>query len=166
MSEALTLDAQPGLDGDTLSMLRATRALALARHHDSPVALVVIDGETTSGEQLAFEQPSDRTRTAWADSARTTEWAAEAIALEVVHSKRGMGVISRAARGTRFDYYVGVPGEDLEHATALEIGGTDTGSIRAVLTEKVAQIAGRGARIPGIAVAVQLATPCAMLRDA
>lgn len=166
MSDALTLEAQPGLDADTLAVLRATRALALARHHASPVELVIVDGSKRTTEQLTFEHPSTRVRTAWADAARATEWASEAIALEVVYSRRGLGVISRAARGTRFDYYVGAAGDDLEHATALEIGGTDTGSVRAVLAAEIEQIAKRGAGIPGIAVAVQLATPCAMLRDA
>lgn len=166
MTKGLTLEAHPGLDAGTLGALRAARAVALARRHDSPVLLDVDDADRHATMALSFEPPDERARAAWADRDRTTEWAAEAIALEVVHERRGMGAILRAARGTRFDWYVGPAGADFEAAVALEVGGTDSKGVEAVLAMKLRQIRRRAGGLPGIAAAVQLMTPRAMLRDA
>lgn len=166
MTDALTLPLQPGLDEGLLGALRAARAVALARHHESPVQLDVDDAGKTVTLTLAFAPPSPRSRSAWADRDRTTEWAAEAIALEVVHATRSMGTIRRAARGTRFDWYVGCPGTDLEDAVALEIGGTDAQPLRAVLKRKLRQLRRRPGGQPGLAVVVQMSAPRAMMEDA
>lgn len=166
MSDALTLEAQPGIDEGTLGALRAARAVALARHHESPVDLEVDDAGKTSTLTLAFEAPGPRAVASWADRERTTEWAAEALALEIVLAARGLAAIHRAARGTRFDWYVGAPGTDLESATALEIGGTDQQRAEVILAEKLHQIRRRTSARPGLAVAVQMRTPRAMIEDA
>ena len=115
---------------------------------------------------LYFEPPHARSIAAWDDHQQTTEWAAEAIALEIVHATRGMATVRRAARGTRFDWYIGVPGTDLEDAVALEVGGTDRRRAEVVLAQKLRQLRQRAAGRPGLAVAVQMSTPRAMLRGA
>ena len=166
MSEPLPADDHPGISEGLLAALREARAVGLARHHGSPATLVVNDTGIDTPFLLAFEPPSRAMRAAWADRDRTTEWAAEAIALEVVHAQRGLGAIQRAARGTRFDWYVGTRGADLEACVALEVGGTDIGRPEVVLREKLDQLRARAAALPGLAVAVQLSTPRAMLRDA
>ena len=165
-AKALTLELQPGLDEARLAALRATRAVALARHHSSPAKLDLDDDGAAASLTLQFDNPPARSLVAWDDREQTTEWAAEAIALEIVYATRGMGTIRRAARGTRFDWYVGVPGTDLEDAVALEVGGTDSRRVQAVLAKKLRQLRKRAAGRPGLAVAVQMASPRAMLREA
>ncbi len=166
MTDALTLERQPGLDEGRLAALRAARAVALGRHHRSPVTLELDDEEVHTSLTLRFETPGPRSVAAWADREQTTEWAAEAIALEVVYVRRGLAAVGRAARGTRFDWYVGPPGTELEDAVALEVGGTDLRRPEVVLAEKLRQLRKRAAGRPGLAVAVQMSTPRAMLRQA
>ena len=165
MTKGLALAAHPGLDAGTLGALRAARAVALARRHGSPIGLEVDDAGRQVTMALSFDPPDARARASWADRDRTTEWAAEAIALEVLHELRGMGAILRAARGTRFDWYVGPSGADFEAAVALEVGGTDERRVEGVLARKLRQIRRRAGGLPGIAAAVQFLTRRAMFRD-
>lgn len=166
MSTALSLEVQRGLDEARLAALRAARAVGLARHHTSPVELKIEGGVHGAQLVIQFDAPGDRSLAAWDDRDQTTEWAAEAIALEAIHATRGWGTVRRAARGTRFDWYVGPPDADLETAWALEVGGTDRGRAEAVLAKKLRQLRMRATGLPGVAVAVQLSSPRAMMRDA
>lgn len=96
MNANLSLEAHPGLDGATLGALLATRAVALARHHEPPTVELWMNGELEK-MMLEFDAPDARALTAWADAELTTYWAAEAVALEVVHARLGLGAVHRAA---------------------------------------------------------------------
>jgi hypothetical protein len=82
-----------------------------------------------------------------------------------VEASRGLVAVDRALRGSLVDFYLGEPGAGLESAAALEVGGTDDGSIRHLLNQKRVQGSRNPDRLPAIAVAVRFANPRVMIAD-
>ena len=82
-----------------------------------------------------------------------------------IDALRGMVVVDRALRGSRVDFYLGRTGDDLEHAAVLEVAGTDDGSIKRLLREKLAQARGNADRLPALAAAVRLREPRILFED-
>jgi hypothetical protein len=119
-------------------------------------------GETIGGAI----RPTERAHAAWRDASRATEWGAELLAVLAVEKIRDQVVFSRAPRGTRVDYYIRRPGEGLEQATLLEVAGTDDGSLRALLAEKLGQAAKNPERQPALAAVVSFREPRVMIADA
>lgn len=159
-------ERHPGISQDGAGSLTEAARVALARHNTSPTSVGVIDGQTEDGLELEWMAPDDRSRAFWSDGARATEWAAEAVAIVAVEALRGLVVVSRAARGSHVDYFIGAPGDGLQNARGLEVAGIDRGSLAALLASKRDQARRNPERLPAIAVAVRFEEPHVMMDDA
>lgn len=131
--------------------------VALARHHISPVSIVVHRGALRVARTAAFQKPSKRARDAWANETDTTANAAYAICLVAVEDSEGLVAVHRAETQTGADYYVAPPGktlEDLEACFRLEVSGVNEGGQSVLaqrLKEKVAQTRRGRSNLPAIA---------------
>jgi hypothetical protein len=160
------VERHPGLSSGVTGAMVEAAAVALGRRHVSPVDLEVTDCAIQKTVPLSWVAPNERAHLAWNDMGRTTEWAAEAIAVLSVEAMRGLVVVKRAPRGSRADYYVGRPGDSFEDAVLLEVGGTDDHSIKSLLAEKLEQAASNPDRLPALAAVVRLREPSVMIADA
>jgi hypothetical protein len=156
----------PGLSAAVVGAMVEAGATCLARHGGPPTELPVTDGELHMVVSLQWSEPDAAARRAWADTARATEWGAEAVAVLAADRVRGLVVVDRAMRGSRVDFYLGRPGDvSLERAAALEVAGIDVGGIESLLAQKVRQAAMNPDRLPAIAAAVRFHDPRVMLSD-
>lgn len=127
--------------------------VCLSRHHRPPVEIFV-------GEQMFivdWEVPGERERRAWANHIDAVEAGAYALAIAAVEAAHGWFAISRAETLTGADYYVGLPGADLETAYRLEVSGVDVGNLdalRARLSRKVRQVRAGRSSLPALACVV------------
>lgn len=166
LDAAELVERHPGLSSGVAGAMVEAAAVALDRRHASPVDMDIADGSVRETHPLSWSEPDGRARLAWNDMGRTTEWAAEAVAVLSVEQMRGLVVVKRAPRGSRADYYVGRPGDSLEQAVLLEVGGTDDHSLMTLLDEKLEQAAANPDQMPALAAVVRFREPRVMIADA
>ena len=152
------------------SYLEAAR-VCLSRHHESPVAFSVADGDQPTKCFVSWEPPDARTQGAWANDIDTTEAGAYCCGIAGIERARELFAVRRAETCTGADYYVGAPGsgvDDLEDCLRLEVSGVDSGSRAAVmqrLAEKVQQARAGRSSLPAIAAVVGFAQGLIVMQD-
>jgi len=157
----------PGLSLHVAGAVLEALRVVLDRHHSSPTQFAVVDGSDRDSLEIEWVAPTMRLHDVHADASRATEWAAELVALLSVHQSRRLVVVRRAPRGSRVDFYVGVPGDRFENAVLLEIAGRDdVASLSALLAEKIDQARRNPDGLPALAAVVRFARPHVMIRDA
>lgn len=166
LDAAATVERHPGITPGIAGAMVEAASVALARRYSPPRDFEITDGPRRDLASLRWPPPDARTTVAWLDKARTTEWGAELLAILAVERLRSSVVISRAPRGSRVDYYVGLPGQPLERATLLEIAGADADAIGPLLAKKLRQAARNPDRLPAIAAVVTFLEPRASIADA
>ena len=134
--------------------------VCLDRHHASPVEFTI---EYSGGQEqviVKWDRADERARAAWANRDDATRDGAYALALAAVEAVTGLVAVSRAETKTGADYFLALPGsdvEDLEHTVRLEISGTDSGrpaDISRRLKEKLEQAASGASDLPAMAAVV------------
>jgi hypothetical protein len=96
--------------------------------------------------ELAWDEPPQDALASWKNSHEATEQGACSVGLATVEAELGLVALSRAETRTGADFYIALPGQELEQAHRLEISGTKTGMLRDLhsrLRQKVRQT-GRG----------------------
>lgn len=153
-------ERHPGLTEAVAGAYVEAAAVCLQRHHHSPADVSVeLDSETTVCV-AQWEQPTERTRGAWANEIDATEGAAYGVSLAAIELVRGMVAIRRAETRTGADYYIAPIGsqpDDLEDSLRLEVSGTDHGNaaaIRARVLQKKSQLRAASGNLPAIASVV------------
>ena len=157
----------PGLsEAGAAALVEAVR-VCLDRRYRSPTQFRLTDrGRGDDALDLVWDAADDRAHAFWSDPPRTTEWAAEGVAIVAVEAARDLVVVSRAARGSGLDYYIGQAGDDLENVIGLEIAGIDRGSLPALLAREREQARGNPAGLAAIAAVVRFEVPHVMMDDA
>lgn len=134
--------------------------VCLDRHHQPPVSFSLQSDSAAANVNVDWQQTDERCRAAYANEIDTTEWGAYACALASTELTQGLVAIRRAETRTGADYYLGLPGtqlDDLEHCMRLEVSGTDKGTdneVEARLLQKVAQAARGKSNLPALATVV------------
>jgi hypothetical protein len=132
-------------------------AVSLARHHTSPILLMItVDGKALEA-QLTWQEPDQRMIAAWNNRDDATRDGAYAVSLASTELTLHMTAIRRAETRTGADYYVAAQGSSLEHAFRLEISGIDSGdqsAIRRRLNIKVTQAREGESNLPALAAVV------------
>lgn len=132
-------------------------SVSLDRHHAPPISVEVHSDESSRSLQLTWPPADERAQLAWANRDDATEQGAYAVALASVEAELGVLAIQRAETRTGADYYVALPGEDMETAFRLEVAGSDTGdptALAARLRRKVEQTRAGASNLPAIASVV------------
>lgn len=158
-------DRHPGVSHGVASAMTEAASVALARRHASPTEVALDDAGQIAQAVLSWAAPDAQALRAWRDPARATEWGAEAVAILCVERRRGLVVVDRALRGSHVDYYLGQPGDSLERAASLEVGGTQDGRVAGLLEEKRRQATRNPDRLPTLAVAVRFHDPRVMMAN-
>ena len=112
---------------------------------------------------LEWQLPSERLLRSFRVENVATWLGAEAVGVACIETLRGMVVVWTARRGEHVDIYVGPAGASLDAAAVVEIGGTQNGSVTALLAEKKRQAAENQDRLPATAAAVRFREPRAIL---
>ena len=145
-------------------MVRVEAAsVALARRHVPPTSLAVQDDSRATAIELEWLLPTEALLRSFRGEDVATWLGAELIGIACVETLRRMVVVWTARRGEHVDFYVGPPGTSLEAAAVVEVGGTQDGSIAAVLAAKRRQASENEDRLPATAVAVRFLEPRAIL---
>jgi len=131
----------PRLPTDLAVMMVGRAALALERNAHTPGVGLSLDVERVLSKGLLSWPAADLTRVDQHDHNRITEDGAEAVALALAHRHRAWRVIRRMQREEHADWLLEDAREGVRQVVALEISGVDRGSIRARLSEKLAQVA-------------------------
>lgn len=132
-------------------------SLCLDDSHRSPVDFEVSTGDELSLREVSWSSPSPAARASWSHRDDATEQGACSLGLATVEAELGWVALSRADTRTGADYFVGLPGEDLEHARRLEISGTRQGEerhLQARFREKVEQARRGRSELPALACVV------------
>ena len=123
--------------------------VCLNRFHTSPDSLGIrYNQEDWHSYVLTWPTPSHRQQDAWGNRDDTTESGAYCLVIAAVEHHLGLYVIGRALVGTGADYYLGIPGDevnsfdnelDFENATRLEVSGISQSDNDAHLLRRVRQ---------------------------
>jgi hypothetical protein len=134
-------EMHPRLPTDLALMMVGRAALALERNaHPSGVRLSLDVEQVLSSGTIAWPG-ADLSKIDQHDHNRITEDGAEAVVLALAHRHRAWRVIRRMQREEHADWLLEDARQGVRQVVALEISGVDRGSIRARLSEKLAQVA-------------------------
>jgi hypothetical protein len=145
----------PSLAG---SYFEAAR-ICLDRHHTSPQEFDAEDNGQQSSVWVEWIGTDARTQAAWANQDDATRDGAYALAIAATELLRGLVAVRRAETRTGADYYIALPGqnvEDLENCFRLEVSGTnsDTAEVSRRLRLKLEQARRGDSNLPAIAAII------------
>lgn len=135
-----------GLYRSLCSAYADAAAICMSETYESPVDVALHVDDRIKHRKLFWDEPGEDARASWANQDDATRDGAYSVSLAAVEAELGLTALERADRRTGADFYIGVPGTDLEDAHRLEVSGTRNGDqreINARLRQKVEQ-ASRG----------------------
>ena len=134
-------EMHPRLPTDLALLMVGRAALALERNAHASGVRLSLDLERVLSSGALSWPGADLSKIDQHDHNRITEDGAEAVALALAHRHRAWRVIRRMQREEHADWLLEDAREGMRQVVALEISGVDRGSIRARLSEKLAQVA-------------------------
>lgn len=140
------------------SYLEAAR-VCLDRHHSSPKEFTLQDDPVESIAKVEWDVADSRVQAAWANADDATRDGAYAVAIAATELLKGMVAVRRAETRTGADYYIALPGqdlEDLEHCFRLEVSGThsDKSEVKRRLRMKLEQARQGNSNLPALAAVI------------
>ncbi len=140
------------------SYLEAAR-VCLDRHHVSPKEFTLENDRVESIAKVEWEVTDGRVQAAWANADDATRDGAYAFAIAATELLRGMVAVRRAETRTGADYYIALPGhdlEDLENCFRLEVSGThlDKSAVKGRLRTKIEQARQGNSNLPALAAVI------------
>lgn len=147
LSASTLRERHPRLLPETANNLALKIAVALDRHHASPIALRA----EMFGERLEWEiswQPRTEDAQSMLDQKVVTQLGAEGLALLLMNEMMGWVVVRKLQEGEHADWLLRGKHDEF---IGLEVAGTDHGDPRARLRRKLADVA--EFELPGIRVA-------------
>jgi hypothetical protein len=134
-------EMHPRLPTDLALLMVGRAALALERNAHASGVRLSLDLERVLSSGVLSWPGADLGKIDQHDHNRITEDGAEAIALALAQRHRAWRVIRRMQREEHADWLLEDARQGVRQVVALEISGVDRGSIRARLSEKLAQVA-------------------------
>lgn len=160
---ALPLDRMyerhPGLSTPISEVYLEAACICLDRHHISPKEFKLNDDGREMEVIVQWEEPTQRSKNAWANTDDATRDGAYACALATTELTRNLVAVRRAETLTGADYYIGPANqalEDLEDCFRLEVSGThlDISGVKSRLREKIQQSKEGKSNLPALATVV------------
>jgi hypothetical protein len=150
-------ERHPGFNRPLCEAYAQAAAICLDESWISPAEITVAAGEDASLRELSWDSPDARAHASWANTDDATRDGAYSLGLAAMEAELGLVALMRSDIRTGCDYYVGLPGSDLEDSYRLEISGlrrSEAHEVRSRLREKVRQTRRPGSSIPAYACTV------------
>jgi len=122
----------PGLYRPLSEAYADAAALCFSETQKPPIDLEIHYSRSTSLREVSWREPTGEARASWANPDDATRDGAYCVGLATVEAELGYVGLARADRRTGADFYVGLPGGDLEETLRLEVSGVRTGDLAAV----------------------------------
>lgn len=124
-----------------------------------------VDGDITASHTLTWPSTTDQMRRAWNDLDEAAEHGAYGMAALIIAEHTSYEVVERSRKGTGFDYWLGLKGEDTEmfqHTARLEVSGINRGddsAVKARVKKKLIQTSVTDGVLPAYVIVVEFSTP-------
>ncbi|HYO13750.1 MAG TPA: hypothetical protein VE685_11200 [Thermoanaerobaculia bacterium] len=158
----------PGLYEPLCRAYADAAAICLAENYVPPVEIEILYNNSSGFRDLSWEIPAENAKASWNNKDDATEQGAYSVSLAVVEAELGLVALSRAETRTGADYYIGIPGTDLEESYRLEVSGTRSSEMREVqsrLRQKLEQARKGQSNKPALACIVGFGTKTIAIAD-